>query len=341
MNRKELLNALSALLPSVASSDAVKELECFKFENDIIRTANEVSIQTIKYFKTGLVCCVYAKVLFKLLSSMSEEEVDLKVTDTELLIKSGTTKGKIKLVESDLFPELMAVGEKYEPHELPDNFKETLDLCRFSMSTDMSKPDLCAIRVSEDFITSTDSYRITRFDINNLIEFMIRDKMLDILLKFDKLISCQLTDKALIFKVSDDCFVIGPILSFEFPNIESMFSDSIELFEFPGEDLKEALERLSIFSESVFKFDRKITLDFNKDLVILSSEEEQHGELVENIPLRGKGKFPVFKISINPMFLLDILKYGKCKVGLSGDRMIEFRTDSFRHVTVLGDIIEN
>jgi DNA polymerase III sliding clamp (beta) subunit (PCNA family) len=157
MDRKELLNALAIVEPSLATTDLIPVLTHFWFTGTEITAYND-AISISVPFETDFIGSIKGKVLYDFLSKCSASKVEFKDIepggksekgdDSNLLIKCGRATLKMRLFSEDSFLFKMPVYEEWDVLDIEtDDLCSSLDVCLQSIGSHVSEPERNGITV--------------------------------------------------------------------------------------------------------------------------------------------------------------------------------------------------
>ena len=137
MNKKLLLDCLERVAPGLSRKDVIEQATSFAFMGDKVVTFNDEISISCKLPDINLTGAIKAEELYKFLSKVKTEEIELTMEENEIRIRSG--KAKIGLViESEIKLPLSELGEIKKWEKLPEDFMKTLETVRFC-----STPRVC------------------------------------------------------------------------------------------------------------------------------------------------------------------------------------------------------
>ena len=331
IDRQELLKALSALRPGLAKKDIVEQATHFVFIKDKIITYND-QICIMYPFDTGFECSVKADEFYKILSSMTDAEVELISEENKLILNSGSVKSGFTASTDRYVIEL--VEQMDIPGEwirLPGDFIEGLSFCIFSVSKDVSRRILSCINVSGDQIVSSDDNRISQYTMASPVEdsLLIQGSAVLELIKFE-IKEYARGQSWIYFKTEDGVVFASRVIEGEYPDASEFFDFEFTRFRLP-DNLKQAVEMVSIFAEGDFDIDKKIEV-IVKDGKIKCKGEKEIGWAETEADIKLKSEEAI-KFAINPIFFSQILDH-TTTICCGKDRAM-FTTKNFKHLLSL------
>lgn len=288
----------------------------------ISATDLELGIETwigAKIIKEGTVS-IPAKLFYELVSSTSDEKIDIEAKDNKINITGQNTKSLIKGLPADDFPLIPKIkGAKAKISIKADRIKQIADKTGFACATDETRPVLTGILLSASKdklkFASTDSYRLTQLEMEE--KNSITDKISIVIPRRTMIelgrIAGNSEEKAII-EISEnqisvslgDVYFVSRLVEGSFPEYEQIipkkFNTSV-VIEKP--QLEKYLKTATLFSRDSAN-NIKVELDADGPKMKIMSYSQQLGENESNFsPKSVDGKN--VKFSINAMFLHDAL----------------------------------
>lgn len=339
-NRQNLIKILQAVRPGLASKEILEQTTSFIFTDGKVLTYNdEVAVSHPLPDDVTLEGAVHAKELFALLNKMSDEEVEIEETKNELIVSGQRTKAGIRLeVASAMGDVLDALGQPSSWTTLPEKFLEGVEFCLFSTGKDMTKPMLICVCIEGENVVSSDSQRITCFNMGEDLG-MPKDQMMLIpntgassLLSYP-VTEYEFTKGWIHFRTKDGVVFSCRDVQGDYPLkkalsiVESAEGDAVKL---PA-SLSEALERADIFSDSSNKTSSDRVHIFLSEGWIVVRGESEAGWLEEKSRIRYKG--PEIDFEVSSQFLRSILSHSGEMQTCQGS--LKFEGENFSHVMAI------
>lgn len=165
INRQKLITALEAVRPGIASKEIIEQSTSFIFMSGRVYTYND-SIAVSHACPEELAGAVQSKELYMLLTRLVDDEIDIKTTDSEMLIKGKRTKASISLQANITLP-IDTINNKKTWVLLPEEFSTAIKFVLVSAGNDMTKPWSTAVHVTtndtNNIIETCDNFRLTQF----------------------------------------------------------------------------------------------------------------------------------------------------------------------------------
>jgi DNA polymerase III sliding clamp (beta) subunit (PCNA family) len=327
MNTKELLNALEKVKPGISSKSSSEGMSYFYFSGtDVITYNDKISIQ--HPFETDFNLFVKANDFYKIISKLSTEEINVVEKNNKLNITGKKIKSSLATIQdnevSERIKSLSKSLSKVEWQELPKNFNESILLCSFTASTQISAGTLICVYLKENICVASDNSRISYATLDSEIDEMFIQAS-----EIKNLVSISptkyaITQSWLHFKNEDGCV-------FSIRKIEGEFPDFMSLFDFEGIKIdlpKEIIEGIDIASILADVNDKAINIKIAKNAVILSAKSDG-GKIMH----RSKIDYDKEEInfSINPDFIKEMMKHNS-HVSI-GEGKAKLQTESFSLLT--------
>jgi len=331
INRKELLHVLNLVQPGLDKSETVEQSNTFVFQDEQVFTFND-EVAVIVDYKTDFEGAVQAEELYKLLSKVPEEEMELVGSENELKVKGKKARAGIRF-NSEIELPIEEIGKPKKWHELPENFLEGLQMCVFSTATTGLASVLGCVHVKDDIVESCDDFRLTEFvmsaELNEEDELLIPAGPAKHLIA-NKVTEYATTDGWLHFRDGDGLRFACRTIDGDFPDLEDLLKVSGTQVTLP-DDLKPMLDRAGIFTTEEFGKNERVDIEMKKGALIVSGEGPA-GWYKERTKVKFSSDTGI-KFAVQPRFLiqvvdlLDTVLIGKSKLLLKGD--------GFKHVVAL------
>lgn len=167
VNKDELKRALEIVKPGLANKEIAEQFTSFAFMQGCIVTYNdEISVlHPIKGIE--LTGAVKAEELYKFVSKLKSDEIDIIEEDNSIILKSGRATAGFAIEADVKLPIEEELSKKGEWVPLPKKFIEFLKFASMSCSDNLSLPILTCVHVNETgVIESSDNYRICHCKLN-------------------------------------------------------------------------------------------------------------------------------------------------------------------------------
>jgi DNA polymerase III subunit beta len=277
---------------------------------------------------------VNAKKLYEIIREVPNEQVQLKRLENEWVeIRSGKSVFKIVGMEAREFPQFPKFDSKGLSTIPASSIREMIERTIFSVSTDETRYSLNGVFVEESEkgkvrMVATDGHRLA-FDERSLGSFGLSKGVIlprKGLAEFKKLLeSGEDGVVSMGFKenmglaIKDKVELFMRLIEGDFPDYTKVIpKGNPNIAKIEHNEFLQAIRRVSILSSERYK---GIKLEFNEDRVLISANNPDLGEAVEEIEAEYKGK--VVAIGFNARYLIDVLGV----LGGDGDIEIELKDE--------------
>lgn len=334
INREELLTTLNAVSPGLANKEIIEQSTCFVFKKNRVFTFND-EIAVSSPTPLDIVASVPATQFHSLISKMKKEEIELEIKSNELRIKESKAKAGIK-IESEISIPIEEIGQPDEWEHLPKEFIDAVSLCLPSCSTDMSKPILTNIFLTENGIWSSDVDTMSYYQMDFSDSLFIPSRSLNHIKKYQPT-HYSITNGWIHFKCENE--VIFSCRTYESEKSDIQLFESlqkhinVEGTEVKFPNCKEVLEQAGIFSLTQFEQDNFIIVSIEDNLITIRGEGE-YGWFEKPLRMRYKNK-PV-QFQVQPMILIRILNHSNRII--IGKNSMKFESGNFHHMIYLEEV---
>ncbi len=326
MKREDLLEALNHV--KVSLSFKKESLEIFNylvFNEDCIKSYNG-SIFTFFPLKTGLNCCIKGDVLYSFVSKTEEDEINIKLTNKNLVLETSKAKGTFRINEDiDIFPSLTYDGEWID---LEEGFVDALKLCCFSAGEEGL---FNCLKIEKKDVLCGCGYRCSHF--------VLEEEMPSIIIEVESIkklgnnyVKYMKTNNWFHLKTDKEAIFSFLLVEGDFPNFLQVFDEVKEddiIIELPQE-LKTSIELLDIIQTDSSFIDKTATIEVEKNKLLCYAETEI-GKVEKTIEINYDGE--PFSLSVTPAFFADALKRSTKMIPKEG--RVLFLNDRFRHCLAL------
>lgn len=323
---EELNKIFEKIKIGLAQKDIVEQAKNITFDGKYAFTYSG-NIGVFFPFKTDFVCSVPAQEFMKIISDISDENIDIEFSENSLKLFGKNIKAELKVL-TNIKDSTLVINQRIRFYKLSKDFLEGLEFCSFAVSKDVSSK-FNGIYVTGNDIFGSDDLRISHFEMKSEIKTPFLLPLNSVLsLKGFELEKYGMKDGWIYFKDSEEVLFCSRLLELDYDN-------PLEYFEFEGEkiifpeDTKSLVEKASILAEGDFDIDKKVVLKI-KDGKLVCKGENDIGWIKTSVKMESKKDM---QFIINPIFFLQILdKTNSAKVG--EDRIL-FETENFKHLVSL------
>ena len=337
VNTKELRQALEFVRPGLAKKEMIAQSTSFAFVAGRVITYNdEISISHPIPLE-AVVGATDAESLYKFLSRVTTEEIDVKSTDTEILISAGKAKVGILLEREIRLPlTITEVEQQATWKTLPEKFLHALRFVLFSCATNMSLPALMCVHVREDgIIESCDNFRLTQYKVEgNIPHFLLPFSTVQELVKFDitEYYHNPTSPGWVNFKTSQGTIFSSRVYEETFPDTTPIVQEGEPIaIEFPSA-IEAVLARGEVFTNERNLETREMKVTIGAGVLTIQARNET-GWLNESAHIRYRGATIAFNIS--PKLLRDMVCEDRCCTVDMKKRQIRFTGNEWLHIITL------
>lgn len=332
IKRTDLLDALKAIKPGIASKEIIDQSTHFVFQNGEVRSYDDrVSINSTFDYE-GPSFAIKADEFLKLINSFSSEKIDFAIKDNKLKLKCGKTKASLNIDHDVKLPDIDLPNDD-EWIDLPEDFVESLKFSLFSVGKNASNPAFTCICVDHDIILSCDNNRMTKIRMKESISepngMLIPGGAAKKLLPYNPNGYC--IDHSWIHFINDFNVIFScRRVEAEYPDLEPHLKVKGNSIKLP-ETIISSIEKAAIMSTEDFNIDRYIKVSAeNKKLVIRG--EGPLGWLEETLKIDFDDEF---SFKIHPDYFLEILEIMNELIVSDTGNSILFKGKKFVHAISL------
>lgn len=333
INKDVLLNHLLIVQRGLPTRTPLPILYAIKFqvyENELILTSSntDIVIQTIINDKSINVsntgsAAIPGKYLIDIVRKVNSNLIEfIIVEDRMIIIKSGRSEFKLRLMDIDDYPEvdfLELNNSLTLNHQL---LKTIIKETSFATATSEKRPILTGVNLKFEnnklLCVATDSYRLSQKQLNlvhdNDFDIVIPNKSLDELNKILDFVNDDIEifihPNKVLFKV-ENIMLQTRLLEGNYPDTGRIIPTQFPvIIPFNKDSLLHAVERVSLLSPKERETNYAIIkLNLKPDhSVEISSTNNEVGDAVEEVIPSGDVYGPIMKIAFNARNLSDALK---------------------------------
>lgn len=327
MNREKLLEAIIKVKPAIGKSQLIEQSNLIFFNKEKIATYNEDMLITIN-FKTEINGGVPAQELFDLLQKMNDEIIKINQKENILNISGKNIKAKINIIDSNI-PDIGTISKL---KKLPEDFIDGLKFCKFSVSDDPGNI-MNNIQIKDNYMISSDNYRVTAYQMDILDNFLLSSKILSSLISFVP-IKYNTKDNWIHFENEEKSVFSARKIEGNYPDFIPILNMKIKGKEIIlPKELKNILQRTKILAEEDIVTGERIISIILKNNKLFCHGQGNVGEIDEEIEIKYKDKEITFNIVSD--FLNNILDITN-KVIFDNKTLI-FKTKKFEHLIKISE----
>ena len=328
MKKSNLINALEIVKPGLATKEIIEQSTSFAFMGDRVVTYNDEISISHPVEGLEIVGAVQSSELYQILKKIKQDEIEVELTETEVLLTAGRVKVGLTL-QSEIKLPLEEVGTISEWKDLPDNFLEALRSASLSCSKDNAKPVLNCVHInSKGFIEASDGYQIMKTTLTtklNIPTFLIPSSSVSIVLKALPVKIASGTGWVH-FKTETETVISCRVIEDAFPDTSAILKVEGRELAFPR-TIGDILDRASVFKEGN---NENVTVALEKHRIKVSSNSET-GWFLEESNVKYEGE-PV-EFDIVPSLLKNIITSGLTCV-FDGSKL-KFQGELWEFITVV------
>ncbi|TCS81876.1 DNA polymerase III subunit beta [Pectinatus cerevisiiphilus] len=328
--KSDLLQAIQINIKAISSKPQMPILSGIYIHAE----DNTLDIETTDY-DIGIICKIQADVkepgtivlpgryFADVIKTLPGDNIEIS-SDTEqntINIKSNTAKFNLLSMSANEFPKIKKLESENNLSIRSNILIDLIKKTSFACATEMIRPVFtgCLLELNNAELTmaATNTHRLAIkkeiMDDNNIdlsAKFIIPAKILNdlaALLVADIPIDVNISySHNQISFTYENIYIVSRLIEGQFPNYNTVippsFSSSVLI---KTKELQGAIDRVSLISRS--NQYNIITLAFDTDNLLLSSNNPEIGKAEENIDIKLNGQ--PMNISFNAKYILDILKY--------------------------------
>ena len=240
---------LQSVMPGLANKEILEQSSCLVFHEGRVYTFNdEVACSRDSFIP--MEGAVKATELVALLNKLTEDEIEVGLSDSYFRVKVGRKRSKIRMEAEVLLPvDQIEVPESWRP--LPESFNDAVQLVCPCAATDASEWDLTNVHLTPAFMEATDRNHLARYylDTGMKKEILVQADSLKKILGLD-MSEVSETRNWIHFRNS-----AGLVMSLrrhlhDYPDLEILVDmEGTEKINLPG-GLSEMVEKAVIFTEN-------------------------------------------------------------------------------------------
>lgn len=349
MKKTDLVTAMKATMIGVEKSTKTLGMDFIVFDSDWLRSFRD-DISVSYPLTTELQCAVKAEELFKIISKISGEEIDMGIEEDKFVLTDGKTVLKFRTLQTEQLEQILTRIDALQTNDLewyllPTNFMDGLNHCICSAGTETSLNEMAGIYISENKMFSTDNFRISTFTMNGMVisPFTIPTKSVDNLLKLNtEFISIALTKGWIHLSNKEGAIFSARLLSGKYPVdgigeifTQMEFEKSKEQYILP-DGLEKSLDLVDIMAgtgEDILESITQVILNYKDGNLIISASRDI-GEIIDIIPWPKDNMPTNMTLKMSPDFLRKILGITKVFKVSPTKKSVLFSGKNFSHLQV-------
>jgi hypothetical protein len=237
-------------------------------EGDLVSYNDEISIRCACPELAGIEGAIDGRVLYNLLQKSTAETLTIKPEDGGLTVRGGRMTARFAVQPLDLpLAEIEAGDERFV---LPDRFGDALRLVSRVCATDLSRPALNCVRLTDGYIEGGDGYRLARVASIRLPEALLPARAAKQIADYDPTALIIGPEKRwLHFENADGVRISSRLYDETYPDVSSLFHyDGALEFSFP-ESLAAALHRAAAFTRGLAHEDEEVRVTLRRNQIVI------------------------------------------------------------------------
>ena len=336
LNKEMLASALELVKPGLATKEFIEQSTSFAFIEGRVVTYNDEICLSHPVEGLNITGAIKANEFYQFINKIKKEEIDVEISDNEILFKSGRTKAGFTLQKEIKLP-LDEVAEKGRWKKLPEDFSHYLSLAAGACGKDDTlRKATCVYIQKEGILIGSDGNKIMKCDLET--DFEINTCLLDAhsALEVVSLNPYKVAESEgwLHFKTKKGTILSCRLLDDTYmSNIEELIVvEGVEI-TFPNTIIN-MLERASVFAKRDYILDENVDIQIEKNKLCITAKSDT-GWYKDSIKIVSEEDVA---FSITPYLLRDILKETK-NFRLS-ENAVKFIGAGWEYVATLKETIE-
>lgn len=331
IKKSDLQSALERVKPGLADKDVIDQATSFAFINGRVVTYNNAISISHPVEGLTLTGAIQADNLYKFLSKIKKDEIELEIKGNELILTTGKAKAGLTLQAEITLPLDQELSRKGKWKDLPENFIKYLSFTMTSCSKEMSKPVLTCVNVSKNALEASDGYRIVQCQLKEEMPVGMFLLSSTSALEVVKLQPTKISEgKGWIhFKTEEDTIISCRILEEKFPEVDKhLVVEGIRLI-LPT-TIDEVLDRAMVFAKRDKVLSESVNVSISSRKLKISAKSES-GWFEETINFKYEDKAVSFDIT--PYLLKGILS--ETQECILGESKLKFQGEDWQYITLL------
>lgn len=331
INKQEILKALEIVKPGLSNKLIIEQTTSFAFlQNRVVTYNDEISIShPVK--DLDLTGAIKADEFYKLISKIKKDEIEIEVTEKEVILSSGKSKAGF-ILENEISLPLLDLSSLIWK-KLPVKFNQQVEKCIPCCSKDMSRLKLTGVFVNtiDGYITASDGYRIMKTDIpvsKKGYSFLLSAIAATAVIKLLPTQIC-LADNWIHFKNEQNSIISCRIINEEYPQILPHLEVDGKNLSFPI-SIVEILDRAAIMGKQDNSIDEVLDIEIAQNSIKISSASSI-GWFEEFANIRYKEESIKFKMT--PALFRSIL--AETQSCIISNKVIKFSGEDWEYIGLL------
>lgn len=326
-NRKEILRQLESCNAGLSHTDNLEQSDCYILRPGKISTFNE-EILCRQDTPLPFQAAVPAKPLVETLRKLTEDEIDIELKESQLLIKCAGTRRIGLNIHADIVLHCDAVEQATEYTDVPPVFADALAMVAEAADKDGDDFALNCIQIKPAGMQATDRFQAIRYKVDCPVRS-------DVLVKRQScmavnglgIAAMQETDNWIHWKTYTGLQIAVRKYLEEYPNLGPLFKAEPQGCLRLPPSLIDALQKASIFLNDTGT-GKQAVLQLKTGEITIRGQNE-HGFYEEVREVAYKGPDAIF--GINPKYVQNLLKHDyPCELT---EGSLRIRGENFAYIT--------
>lgn len=333
IKKESLKKALEMVKPGLASKEVIEQSTSFAFMGDRVVTYNDEISISHPVEGLDIKGAIHADELYKLLTKLKDDEIEIETTDTEIVLSSGKMKAGL-ILQSEINLPLGEISEVGKWVKLPPEIIIGMGLVLGSCSTDSARAILNCVHITPSFCEASDGFQIFNFQLETTIKgkfhLLIPASSIREIIKLD-VKEMSISEGWVHFKNSLNTVISCRTLADEFPETSPFLEVKGKSLILPA-IISEIVERAEIFSKLDSMSESSVEINLSKNSIKISGQSDS-GWFEEITKIKYSENPLNFKIT--PALFKSILnKSNHCIVAESLDK-IKFEGENWQYSALL------
>ena len=302
--QKDLEKALSKVKGAVASNNTMPILRgIYVNHNTVLATDMELGIKTqyqAEVEEKG--ATVFPNNVVEIVKQLPKGKVSIEVKNHTAKIKCDNSEFELKCYNPDEFPQLPQVEDPKTLTLDNEKLKKAINKTKMAASNDETRPAMKGLHFSDEFVTATNTYRLSNYKVNIGIEELILPvETAKEIAKIDsEEVEIEYSDNYIKFKFDSET-IISRLIEGKYPNWKQIMpSDYKTKVTANKRELKDALKRAKIVASD----NNVVKVKADEKLEVIANADEGQAHEVLDANIEGEKK----KINFDVGYLLDVIK---------------------------------
>ena len=274
-DRKKLQEKLNILAKAYNPRTPMQSLQFIKFDNETL-TVSDNNTTIIVKFKSDIQALIPFKQLSDIVNKLTADELDMTISDKQVVIKCGRSCFTLNLGDFNEFPHFNVLNDIDGLKINCNAFINVISSINYACSRDKKRPILTGVSF-KDYAVATDSYRLARFNnnlgLNCVINYNDINNLISLLKDYDSVLIRNNKNIAS-FEFSDAIYQTR-LLDGNYPDTAKLISNDFNYnIKIDRIKLIESIERVNIFNEEY----ATIILDVYDGILTISSTANEVGK---------------------------------------------------------------